>query len=542
MRSRACAALLLTACLGSLLTARASEEAVFTVTGANFEDLIKSNDFVAAEFYAPWCGHCKKLTPEWEKAAGELKKNDPPVVLAKVDATEEGNKALAQKYGVQGYPTIKIFRNGDLEKAGEYNGPRDADGIVDYLSKQVGPATKELKDGAAVKAFQGKDVGAMGIFASNETDEFQAFAKAAEALRDDIEFGHTFAKVDPKLTPDVKAQPAVVLYKTFDAPITVYEGNFDAAEIQAWLEKESVPLLLELSQSPKHAKNLQKVFSDPKPKLLGFVSEHNRDTDAYKAALTDLSKSSDKVNVLFVETGANAGALSFFGLKEEDCPAYVIHDQAGNAKFIAKSVKPGDLTKFMSDFEAGNAKFIAKSVKPGDLTKFMSDFEAGKLEKSIKSEEPPQDNDAPVTIVVAKEFDKIVMGDKDVFIMFHAPWCGHCKKLSPIIDEVGEAFADNKDVVIAKMDATANDVPNDKFEVKGFPTLFFVKKDGSIVPYSGNRTKEDLVEFVQKQSGAKAATEAADEDDEYEEEEEAPAAKKSKDKKSQDKEESKDEL
>ena len=83
---------------------------------------------------------------QYEKAASELSSNVPPVVLAKIDASEETNKEFATKFEVQGFPTIKIFRNGG-KAVQEYKGPREADGIVSYLKKQSGPASFEIKSG-----------------------------------------------------------------------------------------------------------------------------------------------------------------------------------------------------------------------------------------------------------------------------------------------------------------------------------------------------------------------------------------------------------
>lgn len=93
----------------------------------------------------------------------------------------------------------------------------------------------------------------------------------------------------------------------------------------------------------------------------------------------------------------------------------------------------------------------------------------------MKSEAIP-DNTTPLKTAVAKNFDEVVTNNgKDTLIEFYAPWCGHCKKLGPIFEEVANALKD-EDVAIVKMDATANDVPS-KFEVRGFPTLYWLAKD-----------------------------------------------------------------
>ncbi len=93
--------------VGAAAVAAASD--VHDLKKDTFNDFIKEHDLVLAEFFAPWCGHCKALAPEYEEAATTLKEKDIPLV--KVDCTEEVE--LCKDYGVEGYPTVKVFRGPD---------------------------------------------------------------------------------------------------------------------------------------------------------------------------------------------------------------------------------------------------------------------------------------------------------------------------------------------------------------------------------------------------------------------------------------------
>lgn len=125
----------------SLKSANAVEfdNGVMVLTDSNFDEELAKHELILVEFYAPWCGHCKKLAPEYEGAAEVLSKNDPPIALAKVDATNE--KTLAERYGIQGFPTLMWFKNGVKS---EYTGGRTKDTIVQWCTKKSGPPSTEL--------------------------------------------------------------------------------------------------------------------------------------------------------------------------------------------------------------------------------------------------------------------------------------------------------------------------------------------------------------------------------------------------------------
>ncbi|KAL8489445.1 hypothetical protein ACS0TY_025374 [Phlomoides rotata] len=125
-------------------------------------------------------------------------------------------------------------------------------------------------------------------------------------------------------------------------------------------------------------------------------------------------------------------------------------------------------------------------------------LQEGLLKPFLRSEPIPEVNNEPVKVVVRDSLQDVVFNSgKNVLLEFYAPWCGHCKSLAPILDEVAISFEKDPNVLIAKFDATANDVPSDTFDVQGFPTVYFKSASGKLSQFEGDRTKEGIINFIE---------------------------------------------
>ena len=115
--------------------------------------------------------------------------------------------------------------------------------------------------------------------------------------------------------------------------------------------------------------------------------------------------------------------------------------------------------------------------------------------------------------LIPSNFDKVVFNSgKPALVEFFAPWCGHCKTLAPIYEELAATFSFASDKVsIAKVDADDHKSLGKKFGVQGFPTLkWFDGKPGSDpIAYSGGRDLESLTKWITDKTGLKPRSKKA---------------------------------
>ncbi|CRK95503.1 CLUMA_CG008972, isoform A [Clunio marinus] len=445
------------------------EDGVLVLTKANFKEVLEKNEYVLVEFYAPWCGHCKALAPEYAKAAKILADKESNIKLGKVDATEESD--LAEEFQVRGYPTLKFFRSGSPI---EYSGGRQADDIVAWLGKKTGPPAKELDSVEVAEEFlKENNVAVVGFFSNRDSDEAKAFLSTANSV-DDYPFGIT-SNEDVYKKYEASCGK-VILFKQFDDGKAVFEGKMEEAELKKFVTAQAMPLVVDFNHD-----SAQKIFGgDIKSHLLMFLSKEAGHFEKYAEPAKEVAKKF-REQILFVSINADEEdhqrILEFFGMKKEEIPSMrIIQLQEDMAKFKPES----------------------SELTPEVIEAFVKKFLDGKLKQHLLSQELPEDWDkTPVKTLVATNFDDVAFDvGKDVFVEFYAPWCGHCKQLAPIFDQLGEKFKDSKTVVVAKMDATANELEHTK--ITSFPTIKLYKKgDNGVVDFNGERTLEGFTKFLE---------------------------------------------
>ncbi|XP_022518110.1 protein disulfide-isomerase TMX3 [Astyanax mexicanus] len=205
----------------------------------DLDDKFKDNrmdDVWLVDFYAPWCGYCKKLEPIWFEVGAELKNSGSPVRVGKMDAT--AYSGMASEFGVRGYPTIKLLKG---ELAYNYKGPRTKDDIIEFANRVAGPAVRSLPSKQMFEhVLKRHDV--LFVYVGGESPLKEKYIDVASEL---IVYTYFFSASEDVLPESVTFPelPSVVVFK--DGSYFTYD-EYEDGSLSSWVNRERFQSYLQI--------------------------------------------------------------------------------------------------------------------------------------------------------------------------------------------------------------------------------------------------------------------------------------------------------
>lgn len=271
---------------------------------------------------------------------------------------------------------------------------------------------------------------------------------ASEAEVEEVFFAQT-SDLDDMKRYRVEA-PAVLLFKNSDNNTLTYQGTFKEDNLRDFVFNNELSLIDDFDIGN------YKLYLLRKLPIAYFFYSNVSQKPSFEKGFKELAKRyQNEISFVYVDAQKFYQYAELAGLTPNIYPAFSIMKERGKWP--------------LSQYEPLTLQGISKHVE---------NYSNGLIESLIRSQEIPATNNLPVTVVVGKTFKSIVLNeDKNVFILFYAPWCIYCQLVYPIWEELANTNLNpSDDVVIAKMDATENELPLTlNYEIKGFPTITLFK-------------------------------------------------------------------
>lgn len=439
-----------------------SENNILILTDDNFNQALNKYPSIFIKFYAPWCGHCKRLAPELDKVAND---KEHTVKIAKIDCTE--NKGKCSEYGIRGYPTLIYFANKVQTK---YNEERSAAALVSWLKKKQNPTT-EIKSESEIDEIRKKLTDGQFIAVLVGNKNISKFNDMVSNID-----GATFYYCISKDCIDYlnSAEGSVVILNKTKNYKNVLAANFNEHQLKSFILKEHNPPLAFMNKF-----TYLSIIKERKKAVILFY-DLNSVTEVENLAFALKEKLNGEIQILYSQTSTEPeqSIINVFHIEIDSFPKVVLVDSSGsrNKKYYFKK----------------------KNLNPDDVFNWVNDCKNGKLDFDIKSEPIPS-TQGYVKKVVGHTFESIVKDEtKDVFIKYYSPTCPHCVKVAPIIEELAKKYSNDKNIVIADVNARDNEL---EFMMGAFPSfhLWPAGKNKKSIYYDvKERTVESFTEFIEK--------------------------------------------
>ncbi|CAH2103869.1 unnamed protein product [Euphydryas editha] len=460
-------------------------------------------------FYAPWCGYCKSMKPDYVAAASELKGE---AFLAAIDVSKPGNSKIRQMYNITGFPTLLYFEKGQLKFP--YNGDNKHQAIVDFMRD---PTSQQHKKREVTDESWSKDSDVVHLTAQtfdtilSKTEHalvvFYApwcghckrikpeFEKAATKIKNEKIKG-ILAAVDATKESDLASRFGVKGYPTLKY-FNKGEYKYDAGHAR---QEEQIIEFIKSPQEPPPPPPPETPWSEEESAVRHLDSSNFRNVlrkikhaiVMFYAPWCGHCKSTKPEFVKAAEKFADELMVAFAAV---DCTQH--KDICSNY-----DVKGYPTIKYLNYFDKVVLDYSG-GRKEADFVTFVQSQMSEQSSHPVKSN---QEAGFGVNVALADDgnFFDIISSPSPTFVMFYATWCGHCSTVKPAYSRLATKLKnENSNIKIVAVEAAENSKVSDFAGIQTLPTFKIYSSGKYLADYEGDRSTEDMYKFCKSHANVK---------------------------------------
>ncbi|MED6245151.1 hypothetical protein ATANTOWER_032180 [Ataeniobius toweri] len=444
-------------------------EGILQLGKGNFNRALKKHKQLLVHFYTPLTSEGHRVAAAFESAAAELQGSE--VKLAVIDVKKE--KDLVMKLNVTGQPTIRLYLSGDINNPALCPVPQSSASILIWLQRRAGSPADLIVDLDQLEATE--ELTVVGFFKELNHEYVQVFYAAAIDLPD-IRF--VVMQSDEVINKYRVTQDVLLLRKS---------QRIQAYKMKPETSKEDLIVFISIYQM------------DPVTEYNGQTASQILGSPVLNHALLFVNKSSDDFQEIFSAFHSTAEAfrmkILFVLVNVDEHRNGRLMEYFRVRHFEAPHIRLVNLTDHMT-YHLPSETLDVEIIK-----QFCHSYLEGKAKPKLQSEPIPEGwDEKPVKELVGMNLEKVAFNpNKTVFVLFYVSYSEKSRSVFPLWEELAEALKDREDVVVARIDASANDI---NMSMQGsypslclFPALYAER----VVVYTGKRKMKDLVKFVDKE-------------------------------------------
>ncbi|KAM9372597.1 LOW QUALITY PROTEIN: protein disulfide-isomerase-like protein of the testis, partial [Phaethornis superciliosus] len=407
------------------------EKNVLLLKKTNFDTALNETKYLLVEFYILHLSS-QNLSEECAEA-GQLKNEAPRIHFGKSDVTHQHD--LRKEFNICEFPTVKFFVDGGREDSTDCKVKlsyaliavvRPTSSFITRVKRRTGPSTFISSTDPAEAIIHAGNLTVIGFFKELHNDSMEVFCGTARDVP--VPFGMTASK---DVCANYSIQKNTLVFQKKGKPVhnEVLEGQ-KKLDLTRLIEGFTLDLVTEYNLETS-----VKISDVPVENHILLFTPRNSETSS---VIYENYSGEFRGKVSFVLVDRNEtrnGVLEYFHIRDIDVPTVRTLNLTSDAKY----------------------KTPADEVTVENLKDFCHNYLHGKAKVQLSSEKIPDWDKMPVKVLVGKNFMIAFNNTMTVFVMFYGPWSNN-RKLLPVWDKLGEQFESHEDILIAKVDVTANDI------------------------------------------------------------------------------------